>query len=92
MVNAKWEATPRSHYSEFVFTDDHVNHDLLANGGVIKRAIVNAGLENLIFKHRKYINPVGVVDFLSNLKTKNPNHKDFATENRCRWSHSFSGD
>lgn len=57
MVNAKWEPAQRSLYGEFVYTEAHVNCDLLEDGGVIKRALVNAGLDNLVFKCPKFINP-----------------------------------
>lgn len=67
MVNAKWIPTDRSLYADCVHTEAHINHDLLTNSGVIKRAIVSAGLENLIFKYPRYIFFTGVVDFLTNL-------------------------
>lgn len=70
MVNAKWIPTPRSSYEEFMYTEAHVNRDLLEDGCVIKRAILNAGSENLVFKCPQFINPAGVVEFLSNLDHK----------------------
>lgn len=70
MTNAKIITVARSHIPEYVFTEAHLNKDLLTDGGIIKKAIVNSGLDRLLFQHAKCVYPVGVVEFFTNLNTK----------------------
>lgn len=78
MTNAKVVTVARSQSPEFVFTEAHLNGKLLIDNGIIKRAIVNLGLDKLLFQHPT--SPEGVIEFFTNLdpqtlKTKIGLHK-----------------
>lgn len=67
MTNAKTKTIVRSCFPNFGYVEAYLNRDLLTKGGIIKSAILNFGLERLLFQHPTYVNLVGVVEFFMNL-------------------------
>lgn len=49
MTNAKTVTVARSRIPEYVFDEAHLNKYLLIDSGIIKKAIVNFGLDKFLF-------------------------------------------